>query len=1745
MSHQTVIFTSVLSRLLESFGVHLFSAIEEYERRFARHPANSTDIISRIFRQFPRKVPLYETIIMRLTDLAADTAGPILHQLSKLVKEILNDSKNTPFAVLLGISASYDPNNNFHGFIFYYFSLLFVSDLTCQIVAQHGPADSITFLSRAGYNIALSHDFVPSLTAKVVKQWSVIFSLLSEKDFSAISQIFSFFTSVANLTIPFLLMRFLRLDLDEGLGCLFFDQVVNLLKQHLKKKTVTNSMLQSMSCLIVMRAFSEDVFQRLHSLAWPYRTDKVIGNGICLLLCAILVRLPKMWKDTGPYVQKRMAATVNDSPRLKDSLRWLSVLAYGRNIDPAWRCWEWGRNSRSHPLSSLKSNGVLEIAQEDPRSATSVFMTTYFPRADFSACPGEFNSMILHLMSFDFQLFVRKHLPRFLELPEGDPRFLVILRAIPVANSPAFLTYAFKPVSADEINEFNSIVKPPACRALAKIQGESFSHVVQFGDAEWFVATQSIEADQKIGLVLDEWNVQECGELSVSPPRSSDYENSFSLVTELVPALPFVLSDAELRDPGIMRLLVELSCHSSLSVAQVAYDICRQRIASFQYLDVLTNTVRESGDTELSFIALVLLHSVLNSGMRQNDEQLRGIEMDVFMSLVSIYPRTRSLAVEVLTRLNHLMGDTGAMSFILPRLRDVEKNVQIRMLLQVVPARPEALPHPPSKIPFESALISHYYDVWMAFLTEFLNVLVAANYTPLFDRVEARKTAILEGITKQNARSSPADICIVLIVLDSQFHVPAFQFSSQRPLPKQYEPYRDRPDNRAWVCQTLHGFLQRQNTRWPQLALTVLRHLHFSLQAPMIDVLSRVSESNPHDVAWTLQLVFRQPEWTGAFFVHNFSRITAWLTAVQYHCAKVGLNSPRVVRWTPELEAEILRGHTLPRDICLVVRTLFSFVKTRSEAEWATPVRELMCRFLVNWASTTSPSLESLRMYAESALVNVLSVGRVFTDTVLFDEDANTFARLAVLPTILENHLDLLLDIFIKACYCQPFVIAERYFTAVHMAVAARDDPALLYCRIGSLLLLGMYFAQWEHPAAREFLSETIAVIEIENEGFSCEPSDLTNVPRDCSFAVEAVFAAFFALLKTEGVLVRLLIEAARPWARVTRLLPTQKSCAPGVLDGFRYFTPYQFLVALMDATDAITEPHFRALCSLWTDLQRSPDHTELVPLFVSEWRTDATKQKLFTLLLDADPRAVAQKLFVHCQFACYFHTTRVLGQKFDRELWVGPLLAHAFGRHWDDLSAHLPTVIHFAFLTRDQSPELLDALCARMHIERLDGNFRPETFREVVCLFAAKMGVYGQRIWGNECLKWLLGCASLRLAYRSFIVYNELLQPIDSGVTAGIVRAVRFHVQQASEQEYQLVAQFVAQSFIFFGKSLKGNEQLALNFLAAFLDCRVFFEAILVSAQPIIAKCVEHHGLSVQNVVSPVSLVRPLISTLETNANAQRIVNEVIRQTRSEELTMLVAPIKKTRPELFPDATTAAEATEATACQSLAHYSLMEMTASRAVLNNIFDISAGIVEVTVNENNRLALAKLYKSALRSLSTCPSAFHFIKKLCEKEPTVAQISVVDVFEWDRSMEDVLRSLRRISVIDDSPAVTITDCHSFTQVMRFLEGDVVPKILPFAANRELLEGMSRVELEKANPKEKTAPKLTGSRSFGGMVNSVSVVFVDSSANSDAIGPLIHPTALVQRDGEFERVSENWRKINPVEVAREIEHTRQTHM
>ena len=164
-------------------------------------------------------------------------------------------------------------------------------------------------------------------------------------------------------------------------------------------------------------------------------------------------------------------------------------------------------------------------------------------------------------------------------------------------------------------------------------------------------------------------------------------------------------------------------------------------------------------------------------------------------------------------------------------------------------------------------------------------------------------------------------------------------------------------------------------------------------------------------------------------------------------------------------------------------------------------------------------------------------------------------------------------------------------------------------------------------------------------------------------------------------------------------------------------------------------------------------------------------------------------------------------------------------------------------------------------------------------------------------------------------------------------------------------------------------------------------------------------------------------------------------------------------------------------------------------------------------------MAKIYKQATRNLAKCDNAMPLIRSICIIMPDIAVMNVLQLYEYNRTIEDVDRILK-ILVNDifnkdkENIAVTITDCGSYKQVENFLFSDVQPKILPFATNFEIIDGMRRItrNSERSKKASKNRRKIRYDGSL--MLNSLSVVFTDLPDETDTciFTPLFHPNRLI---------------------------------
>ena len=1764
MNERVVIAASVLTGMIECYAPNVFAVLAEFESSFQSGPKFyegdfKLKLFESLFERFPRKVGGYKQMLIDIADLCAGNSGVILHYLAKLVKQVVSGNVHkTPFTVLQGFSTSYDPNDPYHNLLFRYFALIMLSDLTAQILVRYGPDDAAVALANAGVHIVSSGNEIQSVFDKLVRQWAVIFSIVSETQFGPISRVFQFFGSPIDLTIFISLVRFLRLDIDDLIGRFFLADLLTHIKQTLKRKPVPEMVFLGLASLVETLPQDDEMLAKLHQLAFPYRHDKQLMMPALILMTAVTVKSSKSWDRMMHVFRKRIEPVIGNKQKVEDALLAFRVWMCGSEIPLEVYFWEWGPNPRGKKINLVKCNGAPQIPQSDPQSFSNLFMSTFFEKGDFNVCQVQFRNTLVHLASLDFDYFCKNIVPKFLGLRSDDPRFVTLLMAVPKINTSDFKASMFKEVRTEGIAAFNQMLHEKLLKSLTVFREKDRSCGICLTDSDMFMTSLSTEADANIGITLSEWKVKEIVQLRVKHIMCESGLDAFTLPIRLIPAVRCVLTDEDLKTQDLIKFLIELSWHKERIIASNAYSICSSVFknasvdAKLKYMHFLCDLLDGDLQPEPIFIVLSLLHELISEDIEIPEKLVWDIEAMAFLNLASIYPDTRHLVRRILRKVTARLGGKGLATIIREKTNQIEKSVKGKVFCHVIQTTPEVMPRPSEKISLDIGVMTHYYDIWVFFLSAIMDVVVAIRYRPLLERIALRKKVLTDRIQEDGPCRNPSDIGTLVILLGSQYCAKYFLNSEMSMRPK--EDRDDRTDNRSWVMEVLSTFIRSENDRLIEIAFSGAQHVHYTVIPSVLGVMGNVDESQLQTATSTVSMILRSPGLSRSFFIHTFARIIRFLTDLQYCLMKKQLNGPRVIQWSPPMEFQLVREAAWLRDYCVIVQVTFSHLSDNIPEEvWPLSGRENVFRFMVNWAMTLQTSLESLRLYASMALIAMCRTGTFFNDSLLFDRyTVEYFGKLdseggLVVSNLLKYHFEVLLSIYINACYTQPRAIADRYFDAIIENMSEEHSEIITHLS-GQLLVLGLVYIQREHPQAKTLVDKFVDIMEsiemiTDAERIKGEPilSLRIVLPHIFRYATESVFWNVFDLLQSKYLHVpaKDIIEATRPWTHVLRLLPKQTVCAQGVSSLFNYFSPYSFLTALMETTEAVDDDQFRTIASLWVEILKSPDHTNIVPLFVGEWTNSTTKQKMFEVLLNADTVNMSQRLSKMCSFAYYYH--RKVCMAADLDLWFTPLLALVYHKNWDSLIEQIPHVINFACLFRDcGAMHLFDVICHHFSVECPEGSLSVKALRDVTdqiieCLKSISSSYV--EIWGNEALKWVLGCSSLEFAMKSFVIYNRICTPMDKTVISGLLRTVEYHLSHNPDQK-NLLAELVSEEFIFMTRVMKGNETLAWNLVCSFLDCRIFVETSLLHSQKIFMECISQIEFRRQAFNNTISIIRPLICHLETKLEAQEIVDLLISRLRSPELMMIVLPIKMNYPHLFPScqepSVVLGTANDSILCKSLVHYSMMLKTASIGVLDSIFSISNTVVSKIVNENNRISLAKIYQTAVRSMSKCPSAIKFIQTVCRREPKVVSGDFIDTYEWDRSIEDVARNVRRLLIPDDSPIVTITDCHSYTAVTRFLFTDSTQKILPFVAESEMLEGMKRVAREHKPAVSKPHPvKRALVTAAHGIPQMQSEIFDDvlmKRTSEDALTPMFHPTSLIM-DDEL-RTWESGRKI-PVSV------------
>jgi len=1715
---ETVFLKSVLSKVMESFTPHFQYSITKFDTEINNN--NSKDIISGIFLVFPQNVPLYRTILNNLTDVSE--AFPsislvfICEQFSKVMKGDFSF-----FSAFQTIATSYRGSNESHCQILFNFATIFFSDWLLRIISKHGLSGQHTLIARVGLGLCDQANESKYVLNYVINQWTRIFSTISIHSMTILTQNISYYALECKSSRIFVLLSQIRLDTFPEDSEVFINDLFSVLKDLQKKKALSSLILQSVSQTISSVNFISSSLQKMVDIASAVCDDHQLKDGALDLLLTLYHRLPKYSNKIGLFMKKRVYAHANDEKKIERSLKLFKIHLFGGYS----HCFS------SNPVFDTSSmpNSVSEEFLYERENSHSLFMSIFFQKSNFSINPLLFRDVIVSLASIDFHRFITSVLSDFLRISFEDIRFITLLSCVPIINSEPFQIGSITPVMLSDIESFNEMIRGKIVSNIRSIKPKEWAHCVCLLEVIDMTKMQIDECDRKIAHYLEEHNIDKFGPLTISLERSEDFKDSFSLLVHVLKSFEFVFSERDFLIDGIIEYLIYYCVNPSIRIASSSLAVCRKMSKMESLQDPMIHTcvslLKKETSQELSFICLSILLDLLSQNPKCiNSDILQEIEVLSIIGLVSTQPITRAISEKLLNSVTVLMNNIGIFSYIASQKTTIEKCV-IKKLNNcrkhsTLKLTTKELHEP---ILYSWVLLSHYYDVWLLFISEIINVIIFANYSPLLNRFESLLVHYVKKIRSDQMSSDPHAIGILLLHLSSFFHPETTLLGNVMYTLKQFEPLHLSKSISTNFMDVMKELMLSKDGWKDQIVFSVVEHSHYSIISHMIGLLSFCNSSQLQDASTSLISLLRSPFISDPISKQLLLPIISFLSKMQTYFISEDINSVRVLEWSPESEKKVFINKTTVQNYC----TLISIFLNRpiSLDELSITPREIIFRFLINWAYTTSPNLESIREYAQYALSIIVSAGPMFNESLLVDRQViKVFTHIEesgsnVLSYLLFFHSELVLPMFLESCLTSSRSNSDMLFESLFVLFAS-DLNTYMSLHIGSLIFVGCVFKKLQHPRSKSYLESLVASIqpsiaqkvidEMRNEGY------MKTITSRFGYATEVVLGFGMSVLKSKSnhTPVFDIVESMRPWIKKVRLLPKQINCMQGIPSQYHLFTPYELLAELMNTTQMIDDDHFTSVASLWTDLLRSPDQSEFIPLFISDWKESTTKKKLFLHLIRVNALGIVDKLVSKCSFAYYFHITSQ-HKSFDDELWVVPLLASAIEMKTDSLLNNLSPIIHFALLFNayPSAKPLLSVLCRQFCVPHpSDDNSSLFETSKVFVERIKEMSKEKLEMWGVECIKWLLGSQSLTFASISLRIFLEILVPIDQNVIDGIIKSITYHVSNNTDSP-SCLSDLISDSFKFFNHIFTGNEMVSFSYAASFLDCTSLPSECLADSIDLFMKCLYSNHTRNSAWQSLVGIIRPLIPFLENNEKYQQIFDLLIKSSGSEELMMIVAPIKDLTPTLFPSVPQVSSllktVNQTAYCKAIEHYSLMVDSATHELSDSIFKLLSKIIEKASNENNFAYLSKLYQAAVNSLAHCPNSMAFLCSLAKYNPSVSIKGVFIFVDWARTIDDVCRSLARLVIYDDAQP-SLTDCSTIKSVSGLLSCDVTPKILPFVTQQDMLEGMMKV---KQNSRRKRAMSIRRTPSSNFSPRRSSGAYLSDAAELNfELNPIPTPTSLL---------------------------------
>ncbi|OHS98280.1 hypothetical protein TRFO_35347 [Tritrichomonas foetus] len=736
-------------------------------------PNYSTPAVHALLADFPHSYQSYMACVDLFVEVAKSSPDSAIAVLLKILPDRPNNSLYS--AVTSGITQF-----SYYSSLYNLIIILFFADCVAQILTVNVTTQFSEELFELGYNLILpySEEYETNLRLTIVKQYSVIFSLLSINHLSKILDSFSLVAKKSDLSLFFVLHRFLRLSFKDSES---FDKVHKFLKQFarmdplLKDKKQKSSAASDNWAMSITHLISQlntkecpdfiGLFETIYKNAILKATGKNTHLYHVVLCANIIVRVEKMEGKTYDDFLKDVIFKSKDTRFLEQSLSGFLTLMRGRYVSKSTFFWEWG-NYNAHGNIGIETTHLLnpEEDQASPNSFTNLFFN-HFVHLPIEQYPHIVGDIFMNLAARDFKYFIQVTIPRLTGLLGPEKTVLCLQDCMQkiidpnrhfaewAQENPRNSTYRidqsvsllFMPLKTVIFQTFRtykstSLTKSAFCFTLTDSRDKPHFHLPF--KTEYLSNISKLEIGDSsvtVGKVLESWAIRETPTfqpLDIESGTIQHVNNDEMKLIRILEFIPHVVNASDLMTNDFCELLIDNILSESRAISAFTIRVINQIFAENDdsriiFYQCLVKKLLSTNNFVHIFILVQLFVKLLNLSLALSckKEQVRELIHDcqslvIFLFTIP-YAEVRIFNFMLIERLQCIC------SFYSVNLKIDEILYKYNPIMSAVVRYKMYTSHgndgktiPSTFITFREAALSKYHNLYQYFLVELATIFV-------------------------------------------------------------------------------------------------------------------------------------------------------------------------------------------------------------------------------------------------------------------------------------------------------------------------------------------------------------------------------------------------------------------------------------------------------------------------------------------------------------------------------------------------------------------------------------------------------------------------------------------------------------------------------------------------------------------------------------------------------------------------------------------------------------------------------------------------------------------------------------------------------------------------------------------------------------------------------------------------------------------------------------------------------------